>query len=135
MRSLTFTILTTQLFRNEQELRNLGLVIEYLPQDNFYQDQIQISYQNGFSKCFFLVEHRAWDALNEFYLFTDTSCRHHYRLNPINGDPIKSDQHSIWSSPSLTPDLEHFGNQVISVIHKISERIKHDQLGMILNHH
>lgn len=131
MDSLTFYSLVTQLIRHEQTFKDMGFQIEYLPKENIFMDLLMISWQYGCHRCFFVTEHRSWDQLREFCLYTNNSDKYYYRLNPVNGCPIRVNQSSLWFPSTMTLELEQFGDQIIRIINELQDKIKYDIFSII----
>ena len=126
MELLTFPMLVTQLGVNETELQNMGFDFSYSVNDNLYRDEVSINSHDYFKHYYFTIEHRKWDLHREFTLQSTNSRRFYYRLDPINGNPIRINKDNFYYENEMPPDLEQFAQGVLDLLHEVFNKIQND---------
>jgi hypothetical protein len=129
-----FSTLALQLCKYQYNLLNTGLQFKLEDNNNFFYDTIILSKQDSYKVYNFIIVAHLWERYRQFTLCTNTSGtsgRYHFRLNPVNNEPIRTDTRDSFSLMypiEIPEELKVFANEILGIIASLEVRYLNDKL-------
>jgi hypothetical protein len=112
MEYIDFNFVALEFLRREMDLNKIGIQVCLSENNNILKETLTITRNNSFKTYHFVIERFNWDTFREFSLNCNNYERYNYRISPVNGEIIKSNN-------SVSHELELYGQEIIEFLNQL----------------